>query len=400
MKKHRIVCVIGTRPEALKMIPIIRIIQKKSEISLKIVITGQHRELLSQILSHEGINNFTDFHVMSTNQTLNSLSASLFASFNDYLTYNPCDLVIAQGDTTTTLVAATAAFHQKIAFAHIEAGLRTSKIDSPFPEEFNRRVVTLASSLHFCPTASAADNLKKEGINQHIYVTGNTIIDMLSAYIDKNWVPSNNKKIILVTCHRRENLGKPLNRICEALKKIAQKNPELEIILPIHPNPNVKNVVEMQLKNISNIRLTSPLSYQKLIEVMQQSWLVLTDSGGIQEEAPALHKPVLVLRNETERFEAIECGASRLVGTETQVIVNEVENLLVNPSDYAAMANAGSPYGDGNAARRIVAIILNYLNSLNGLKSNGAKVYAKTNFRGSSTVPKAFDASLQLVQPA
>lgn len=369
MEKQRIVCVIGTRPEALKMIPIIRMMEKEPRMSLKVVITGQHRELLSNILHEEGITKFTDFSVMSVNQTLNSLSANLFACFNDYLTQNPCDLIVAQGDTTTTLVAAMAAFHQKIAFAHVEAGLRTSKINCPFPEEFNRRIVTLASSLHFCPTLNAAENLRREGIKQHIYVTGNTIIDMLSHYVDKERVVTNDKKRILVTCHRRENFGKPLERICEALKKIANRHPELEIILPVHPNPNVKKVMEMEFKNTVNVHLTPPLPYKELIQVMQQSWLVLTDSGGIQEEAPALNKPVLVLRNETERLEAVECGASRLVGTQTHAIVSAVENLLLNTKEYAAMAHAGSPYGDGQASRRIVTIIRNHLNSLKGVES-------------------------------
>lgn len=363
MKKHRIVCVIGTRPEALKMIPVIRMIQQQSELSLNIAITGQHRELLSQILLDEGITQFTDFGVMSPNQTLNALSARLLHCFNDYLLNNPCDLVIAQGDTTTTLIAAMAAFHQRIAFAHVEAGLRTATLNSPFPEEFNRRVVTLAAALHFCPTATAAANLKREGINQHVHVTGNTIIDMVSHYANDAVRPCQDKKMILVTCHRRENFGRPMQRICDALKALVRRNPGLEIILPVHPNPNVKGVIEARLKDTLNITLSPPLPYKELINTLQQSWLVLTDSGGIQEEAPALNKPVLVLRQETERPEAVACGASRLVGTQTQVIVDEVENLLENTADYAAMANAGSPYGDGHAARRIVDIILHYLNS-------------------------------------
>lgn len=367
MKKYKITCVIGTRPEALKMIPVIQCLQQHADVLLQIVLTGQHRELLKQILTSEGIQDFIDFDVMAPNQSLNCLTSKLFFHFNEFLNKNPCDLLIAQGDTTTTLVAAIAGFHLRIPFAHVEAGLRTADVNCPFPEEFNRRATALASTLHFCPTDHTANNLKLEGVHKHVYVTGNTIIDMLHRYMAST--PDNStassKKLILVTCHRRESFGEPVKQICQALKHLAQHYPQLEMLIPVHPNPNVKLVFEKELSNIPNIKLTPPLSYQELIGIMSTVWLILTDSGGIQEEAPTLKKPVLVLRDTTERVEAIACGASRLVGTEKFTIINAVEHLLSNPKDYLDMVEAGSPYGDGQAAPKIVSIIMHYLKHKN-----------------------------------
>ena len=363
MKKFNLVCVIGTRPEALKMIPVIESLQKVNRFAVKTVITSQHRELLSQILKSSDIKIDTDFDIMTSNQSLNQLSANLFLHFDKFLAENPCDLLIAQGDTTTTLISALSAFYKKIPFAHIEAGLRTSTIDNPFPEEFNRRTITLLSRLHFCPTQLTANNLAIEGITQHVYVTGNTIIDTLCQSVKKIKTPAkNDKKIILVTCHRRENFGKPLVNICQALKKLAERNPTIEIVLPIHPNPNVKTVILKELNPIKNIILCEPLDYIELITLLNQCYFVLTDSGGLQEEAPALHKPVLVLREETERPEGVICGAALLVGTHIDTIISQAEKLLHDKNHYQKMSEAGSPYGDGKAAVRIAKVITEFLN--------------------------------------
>ena len=358
MKKFNVSCVIGTRPEALKMIPVIEALQKIKYFTVRTVITGQHRELLSKILSESNIHIDVNFDVMLPNQNLNQLTSNLLMCFDKYLTENPCDLLVAQGDTTTTLTAALSAFYKKIPFAHIEAGLRTSHIANPFPEELNRRITTMLSTLHFCPTQYSADNLKREGIEENVFVTGNTIIDsLLKCARNIHFEQINKNKKILVTCHRRENFGEPILNICQALKKLVTQNPEIEILMPVHPNPNVKNVVEKELANINQISLCEPLDYIQLVTELKSCYLVLTDSGGLQEEAPSLHKPVLVLRNETERPEGIACGAALLVGTDTDNIVFQVEKLLYDELTYQEMSLVDSPYGDGEASHRISNII-------------------------------------------
>ncbi len=365
MRKFNIACIIGTRPEALKMIPVIEALRKIQYFSVHTIITGQHQELLSKILIKSNIAIDVNFNVMIPNQNLNQLTAKLLTCFDKYLAENTCDLIIAQGDTTTTLTASLSAFYKKIPFAHVEAGLRTSQITNPFPEEFNRRVTTLLSTLHFCPTQYAADNLKLEGIKKHVYVTGNTIIDTLLECAKNICVEqteqSMKQKKILVTCHRRENFGEPILNICRALKKLATRNPEIEILIPVHPNPNVKNTVEKELANINRITLCAPLDYRQLVTELKKCYLVLTDSGGLQEEAPSLQKPVLVLRDETERPEGIFCGAALLVGTNPSNIVSKVEMLLHDDRAYQAMCLVDSPYGDGVASHRISNIISGYL---------------------------------------
>ena len=343
------------------MIPVIGELNKAPEFCVKTILTGQHRSLLQQTLKTSGITPDVNFDVMQENQSLNTLTANLLNKFENQLSEQSTDLVIAQGDTTTTLVSALSAFYKKIPFAHVEAGLRTSCISNPFPEEFNRRTTTMMSSLHFCPTEQAAANLKKENVTKHVYVTGNTIIDMLYKYAKPTILPENNKKTILVTCHRRENFGEPLANICLALKEIALKNPMFEIIFPVHPNPNVRSVVYEALSNINNIKLCEPLDYPDLVRKMKEAYLLLTDSGGLQEEAPALNKPVLVLRNETERPEAVAIGAARLVGHDTRNIISNVEELISNSSLYEKMSQAGSPYGDGKSSARIAHIIKHFL---------------------------------------
>ena len=261
------------------------------------------------------------------------------------------------------MVASLSAFYNKIPFAHVEAGLRTSMIDNPFPEELNRRVTTLVSSLHFCPTQLAASNLARQGVTSNIHITGNTIIDTL--YECARTIPdtSGKRKLILVTCHRRENFGQPLLNICRALKILANRHKDIELLIPVHPNPNVKTIIEKHLGSIDNIILCPPLDYRILVTALKNCYLVLTDSGGLQEEAPALHKPVLVLRTETERVEAVSCGAALLVGYESENIIIQVEKLLFDKQAYTLMCEAGSPYGDGRSSGRIAKIIQEYLSS-------------------------------------
>lgn len=359
-----IVCVIGTRPEVLKMAPVILALRKNPNFHVKTLVTAQHRHLLDQMLQHFDILIDDDFNVMTDNQSLSDLTQNLLKKFDHYLSQNPCDLLVAQGDTTTTMIAALADFYKHIPFAHVEAGLRTDDLENPFPEELNRRVADIVSTLHFCPTQTAKENLLKEGIKDNLYVTGNTIIDTLylfAAKVEKK--PLSHTKTLLVTSHRRENFGEPLLHFCEAFKEIIRQHPEVEIIYPVHPNPNVKDIVHKELAHIERIHLVPPMNYDELVETLVHSYLVLTDSGGLQEEAPALGKPVLILRNETERPEGVTCGAAKLLGTQVKDIVEGVNTLLTNKEIYQKMATAGCPYGDGKASERIATIIENYLSA-------------------------------------
>lgn len=362
MKKFNIVCVIGTRSEALKMIPVIKSLQKIELFGVYIIITGQYRELLTTLLYQAQIKETIHFDVMVPNQSLGMLNSNLFVHFDEFFSHTKYDLVIAQGDATTTLVAALSAFYRKIPFAHIEAGRRTLSIDNPFPEELNQRAISLVSQLHFCPTQLTANNLIRQGINSHVYVTGNTSIDAL--YECARTIPPTSvleKKLILVTCHRRENFGQPLINICIALKYLAERNKNTIFLLPVHPNPNVCGVVEMHLSHIDNLILSPPFEYKELVGILKNCYLVLTDSCALQEEAPALHKPVLVLRTETDQVEAVSCGAALLVGHDIEHIITEVEKLLYDEHAYMKMCDVDSPYGDGQAATRIVQIITHYL---------------------------------------
>lgn len=362
MKKQTIVCVIGTRPEALKMIPLIEALQSDERFLVETVITGQHRELLEPILQDFHVNITINFSVMQANQSLSALTAKLLSHFDHFFCEKRCDLVIAQGDTHSTFAAALSAFYQEIPFAHVEAGLRTSTIHRPFPEELNRRTISMLASLHFCPTQQSADNLSKEAIHTNVFVTGNTIIDTLHHYTKKIGVQKpTDKKIMLVTCHRRENFGKPLLCIIAALRRLLERNPSIKILFLMHPNKNIQTIVEKQLSHNPSIILSKALSYEQLIRVILSAYLVLTDSGGLQEEAPALSKPVLVLRNETERTEGVSCGAALLVGHDTNTIIYHVERLLRDKNSYQRMCEAGSPYGDGHAAGRIANIITKFL---------------------------------------
>lgn len=366
MKK--VICIFGTRPEAIKMVPVIRELKKYPvNCEVTICVTAQHREMLDQVFSIFDLKPDIDLNLMRDNQSLDALTADSIKLLSKVIMDVKPDLVLVQGDTTTAMVVALASFYKKVAIGHIEAGLRTYNMYNPFPEEINRRIISLLSTYNFAPTKKAEEALLKEGVNKEtIFLTGNTIVDALNMIVNNkkvhnfNFLPSlGSKKLILVTAHRRENFGKPLENICYALKKIVEKNLDVEIIYPVHLNPNVKSVVYGMLNNLDRIHLLPPLDYSEFIWILSRCYLALTDSGGIQEEASVLGKPVLVLRNETERSEGIEANVAKLVGTEPDAIIKNVEILLRNPHEYEKMAKATALYGDGKASERIVNIILN-----------------------------------------
>lgn len=366
MKALNICCIFGTRPEVIKMAPVIHALLKKDDaVNTHVVCSGQHRELLYPLINWFELNVDVNLDVMQANQNLNTLAASLIAEFGQLFRRENYDCVIAQGDTTTVLMAALAAFYAGIPFAHVEAGLRTFDRNFPFPEEMNRVLAGRLASLHFAPTLSSANNLKNEGTpDEDVLITGNTVIDALQYTTRKlklNDKADTEKKTLLVTVHRRENFGQPLHRICNALLTIANRYPDIAIVLPVHPNPNVSTTIHDTLGQIPNISLVAPLPYEELVQVLATSYLVVTDSGGIQEEAPALKKPVLVLRDETERPELVELGGALLVGSNEKLIVDSIEQLLNHPSVYQNRVVGYSPYGDGNAANRIVDKILSHL---------------------------------------
>lgn len=359
----KILCIVGTRPEAVKMAPVIKVLQNQKGVALQVVATAQHREMLDQVLSLFNIQPDHDLNMMRPNQSLASLTARLIEGLDELFRRIKPDVVLAQGDTTTVMVAALAAFYQKALFGHIEAGLRTGDLNNPFPEEMNRIVAGRLARWHFTPTVSARDNLLREGIaDSVIHVTGNTVIDALldvssrSVEVGLDLTPT--QRVILVTAHRRENFGQPLLNIIQALQQIAAANPDVQIVYPVHPNPNIFEPVHQGLASLPNITLCQPLDYAPFIALMKRSYLILSDSGGVQEEAPALAKPVLVLRAETERPEAVTAGVVRLVGTETATIVAQTQHLLDDQTAYQALAQGISPYGDGHAAQRIVKILM------------------------------------------
>jgi UDP-N-acetylglucosamine 2-epimerase (non-hydrolysing) len=371
MKK--ILLVFGTRPEAIKMAPLVKAFQEQNHaFQTKVCVTGQHRQMLDQVLSLFVIEADFDLNVMQPNQDLYDITGNILAGMKTvFQTYRP-DYIFVHGDTTTTFAASLAAFYEKIAVGHIEAGLRTGNIYSPWPEEANRKLTSQLAHYHFTPTIQSQNNLLNENIaaNQ-IIVTGNTVIDALllmkkkletdasfrnkirASIIEKYFDPEKSE-FILVTGHRRENFGQGFINICNALKAIAQQRPAIKIVYPVHLNPNVSNPVHTLLSEIENIYLIEPLKYEVFIYLMSLSKLIITDSGGVQEEAPSLGKPVLVMRNSTERPEAVDAGTVKLVGTNIQRIISETNCLLDNPYAYEAMAKAHNPYGDGNACLRIV----------------------------------------------
>lgn len=372
MKK--VLFLFGTRPEAIKMAPLIASFSTDKNFEVKVGVTAQHREMLDQVLSFFDVKVDYDLDIMKPNQTLHQLTADLISRItNEILLKEKFDLVFVQGDTTTVLASAMAAFYQKIKIVHIEAGLRSGDMLSPFPEEMNRVLTSRIASYHFCPTPTSAENLQKENTKENVYVVGNTVIDALLWGLKKIENSDNkkliskynqidfSKKIILVTCHRRENFGKPFEEICDALLEIAKSQEGIaEIVYPVHLNPNVKEIAHQKLI-ADNIKLIPPLDYPELIWMMDKSNIILTDSGGIQEEAPSLGKPVLVMRTVTERTEGVDAGTAILVGSDKEKIVSETLKLLQNSDYYSSVATASNPYGDGTTSEQIKQILLEAL---------------------------------------
>ena len=369
----RILLLLGTRPEAVKLSPLIHMLKRKydARITLRICVTAQHREMLDQVLKFFGIKPDYDLDLMQRDQSLNELSGKLFSAIDRvYSDFKPC-VVFVQGDTTTSAICAWAAFHRRIRVAHVEAGLRTFDKFSPFPEELNRQITGRIADWHFAPTERARTNLLREGVvPEQIEVTGNTVIDALHlglSILDNGYTDPEieslkkllepQKRVILVTGHRRENFGQGFEQICKALKQIASDHRDVDIVYPVHLNPNVQKTVHDFLSWVSNIHLIPPLGYPAFLWLMRQAFIILTDSGGVQEEAPALGIPVLVMRNTTERPEAVEAGVAKLVGTDMNSIVAEASRLLHDPSYYAQMSRAINPYGDGTACERILNFI-------------------------------------------
>jgi UDP-N-acetylglucosamine 2-epimerase (non-hydrolysing) len=364
MKK--VVCVMGTRPEAVKMAPVIMALQASGWARVVVLATAQHRDLLDQAMAFFGIEPHIDLDLMSPDQSLADLTAKLLEKVHRVLQAERPDIVIVQGDTTTVMAVSLASFYLGIPVAHVEAGLRTHDMSNPFPEEANRVIVGKLAALHFAPTASARENLIAEKIAEdNIIVTGNTVIDALFWATQKINVADAGSataaRLILITAHRRENFGQPFEMICKALSTLAAHNQQVKFLYAVHPNPNVKAIAHSVLSGYPNVELSAPLGYADFVSAMQKSYFIISDSGGVQEEAPALGKPVLVLRSETERPEAVEAGVVKLIGTDYQTIVDEAQNLLDNPEAYQAMARGISPYGDGHAAGRIVTALERYL---------------------------------------
>lgn len=358
----KILCVVGTRPEAIKMVPVILTLQKTSWAQVRVLATAQHRQMLDQVLAFFDITPDIDLNIMRPNQALTTLTARLLLELDDVLRAEQPDVVLVQGDTTTVMTVALACFYHRIPIGHVEAGLRTGDIQNPFPEEANRVIAGRLARWHFAPTETSRQNLLGEGLPEdQVHVTGNTVIDALlmtaARELDVGVELDDSKRLVLVTSHRRENFGEPFRSICRGLRTLAERNPDIEILYPVHPNPNVHDVAHEMLGSVSNIRLCSPLDYAPFIAALKRAYLVISDSGGVQEEAPALGKPVLVLRDETERPEAVEMGVVRLVGPHEERIVTEAQRLLDDPAAYRSMARGVSPYGDGKAAGRIVEIL-------------------------------------------
>lgn len=370
--KHKIITVFGTRPDAIKMAPVVKELQRRTDAcDLRVVVTGQHREMLDQVLRAFDIVPDHDLAIMAPGQTLAGITARAITGLDAYFGIEKPDAVIAQGDTTTTFVAALAAFYHRAAFGHVEAGLRTGNRFDPFPEEMNRLLTTRLTTLHFPPTAESASNLLAENVPEEMIVTtGNTVIDALLATAAKEHVAddpivsgaiADPRRVILVTAHRRENWGEPMARICQAVRQIATSREDVLVVFALHRNPIVRETVVPILGDITNVRLIEPPDYVPFVKLMQKSTLILTDSGGVQEEAPSLGKPVLVMRETTERPEGVSAGVTKLLGTDTDAIVRETNTLLDDHAAYERMARAMSPYGDGRAAQRIVDAMLVYL---------------------------------------
>jgi len=375
MKK--VLLVFGTRPEAIKMAPLVKAFQLDAEFETKVCVTAQHREMLDQVLDMFDIKPEYDLNLMKPGQDLYDVTSKVLLGMKDILADFVPDIVLVHGDTTTTSATSLAAFYQKIKVGHVEAGLRTHDIYSPWPEEANRQITGVLASYHFAPTTTSQNNLLRENKDtQNIIVTGNTVIDALFLVLEKiktnetlktqilksineQYKLDDTKKLILVTGHRRENFGQGFINICESLKTLAINNPDIDIVYPVHLNPNVQKPVKEILSDVSNVYLINPLQYESFLFLMNKCYYIITDSGGVQEEAPSLGKPVLVMRDTTERPEALEAGTVKLVGTNPKIIIKEAQKLLDDEQEYERMSKAHNPYGDGKACERIVEFLHN-----------------------------------------
>jgi len=369
LSKKKVITIFGTRPEAIKMAPLVKELERREEIESKVCVTAQHREMLDQVLELFDIKPDFDLNIMETRQTLTGITNKVLEGLEEVFEIEKPDMILVHGDTTTTFAGALAAFYQQIKVGHVEAGLRTFNKYFPFPEEMNRKLTGSLTDLHFAPTKGSKENLLKEGVKESdIYVTGNTVIDAMKHTVEENYIFENeelnnidfSKKVIMITAHRRENWGEGIQNICIALNKIVEQNDDVELIYLVHLNPVVKDVVFERLGGKDRIHLLSPLDTKETHNLMNKSFMVMTDSGGLQEEAPHLGKPVLVLRDVTERPEAVEAGTVKLVGTDIDKIVSEANELLRNPESYFKMSKSINPYGDGIASQRIADAILRY----------------------------------------
>ena len=367
MDKLKVMSIFGTRPEAIKMAPVVLELQRQPEIESLVAVTAQHREMLDQVLKLFDIRPNFDLNIMSEGQTLFDITSRALSGLDGVLSQAQPDVVLVHGDTTTTFAGALAAYYHQIEVGHVEAGLRTRNKFSPYPEEMNRRLTGALADVNFAPTLTAKENLLRENVDaKNIFVTGNTVIDALYQTVRRDFkftgelsrVDFANRRIILVTTHRRENLGEPMRNVYKALKSLVDEFPNVEVIFPVHKNPKVREVVDAELGNLERVRLTDPLDYEPFANLMSRADLILTDSGGVQEEAPALGKPVLVLRDTTERPEAVHAGTVKLIGTDRDAVYSAAKTLLTDAAAYRQMAEARSPYGDGHAAQRIVKALL------------------------------------------
>lgn len=360
----KVMTIFGTRPEAIKMAPVVKALEAAPDMEAIVTVTAQHREMLDQVLNLFDITPQYDLNIMCQGQTLYDVTSKSLLGLRDVLSDAKPDVVLVHGDTTTTFAGALAAFYQEIPVGHVEAGLRTGNIYSPFPEEMNRKLTGSLASYHFAPTFSAEKNLMKENISSaHLYVTGNTVIDALQTTVKEDYhfdeellnnLDYESRRVVLVTTHRRENLGEPMRQVYKAIRRLVDAFDDIEVVFPVHRNPKVRQIVKEELGEVERVHLIDPLEYEPFANLMARSYLLLTDSGGIQEEAPALGKPVLVLRNTTERPEAVTAGTVKLVGTDEETVYTTAYRLLADADAYEAMANSINPYGDGIASQRII----------------------------------------------
>ena len=367
MNNLRVMSVFGTRPEAIKMAPLVKELASREGVTSICCVTAQHREMLDSVLEVFDLKPDWDLDIMTPRQTLSTITSKCLLGMDEAIDTLKPDMILVHGDTSTTFAGALSAFYHKVPVGHVEAGLRTYDKYSPFPEEMNRKLVTAIADLYFCPTENNRRNLERENVSGEVFITGNTVIDALKTTVRKdyhftteilNQLPYDSKKILLVTCHRRENYGQPMEDIMSALAEIARTHEDVELVYPVHLSPVVQECAHRHLDGIENVHLIDPLAADEMHNLMARCYLVMTDSGGLQEEAPALGKPVLVLRRETERPEAVEAGTVKLAGVAKEDILTMAHSLITDPQAYAAMAHAVNPYGDGEACRRIADAIL------------------------------------------